>query len=130
MEALLTLFESLTQQLEQLTELAKRKTITVRKNDLLALDQILKEEQAIALSLRGLEQKRVTLLQQLGLQNIPLSDLPTSAGRVAKAVLTARSAAITATATPTIRLPAPPPPGPRHLSPLLLPRPRISSLRI
>ncbi|MBR2131743.1 MAG: flagellar export chaperone FlgN [Oscillospiraceae bacterium] len=76
MEALLTLFESLTQQLEQLTELAKRKTITVRKNDLLALDQILKEEQAIALSLRGLEQKRVTLLQQLGLQNIPLSDLP------------------------------------------------------
>ena len=79
MEVLLTLFESLTQQLDQLTELAKRKTTAVRRNDLLTLDQILKEEQAAALALRGLEQKRTTLLQQLGLSNIPLSELPVHA---------------------------------------------------
>lgn len=76
MESLLTLFETLTEQLKQLTELAKRKTTAVRKSDLLELDKILKEEQAQSLALRGLDQKRVTLLQQFGLQNVPLTALP------------------------------------------------------
>ena len=75
MEALLTLFETLTVQLKQLTELAKRKTAAVRRSDLLELDKILKEEQAQSLALRGLEQKRITMLQQLGLQDIPLTEL-------------------------------------------------------
>lgn len=76
MEALLALFENLTTHLRQLTELAKRKTTVVRKNDLLELDKILKEEQAQSLALRGIEQKRITLLQQLGLQDVPLTELP------------------------------------------------------
>lgn len=79
MEALLSLFDNLTAHLRQLTELAKRKTMVVRKNDLLELDKILKEEQAQALSLRGLEQKRVALLQELGLQDVRLVDLPSKA---------------------------------------------------
>ena len=79
MESLLTLFASLTESLSALTELAKRKTTAVRKNDLLALDQILKEEQAQALTLRGLDQKRTALLQKLDLQDVPLSALPARA---------------------------------------------------
>lgn len=79
MEALLTLFESITGHLRQLTELAKRKTTVVRKNDLLELDKILKEEQAQSLALRGLEQKRTTLLKQLGFENVPLTELPARA---------------------------------------------------
>lgn len=79
MESLLTLFENLAQQLQQLTELAKRKTTAVRKNDLLELDKILKEEQAQSLALRGLDQKRTALLQQLGLQDTPLADVPSKA---------------------------------------------------
>ena len=79
MESLLTLFETLTHQLQQLTELAKRKTTAVRKNDLMELDKILKEEQAQSLALRGLDQKRTALLQQLGLQSTPLADLPSKA---------------------------------------------------
>ena len=76
MESLLTLFETLTEQLKHLTELAKRKTTAVRKSDLMELDKILKEEQAQSLVLRGLDQKRTALLQQLGLQNVPLTGLP------------------------------------------------------
>lgn len=76
MKALLNLFASLTETLFSLTELAKRKTTAVRKNDLQALDQILKEEQAQALTLRGLDQKRIALLIELGLQDVPLSALP------------------------------------------------------
>lgn len=76
MEALLTLFESIAEHLRQLTELAKRKTTAVRKSDLIELDKILKEEQAQSLALRGLEQKRASLLAQFALENIPLTDLP------------------------------------------------------
>lgn len=79
MEELLTLFETLTGHLEKLTELAKQKTITVRKNDLMDLDRILREEQALALALRGLEQKRASLLQKLGLSELPLGSLPSAA---------------------------------------------------
>ena len=79
MEALLTLFDHLTVQLQQLTQLAKRKTTAVRNSDLLELDKILKEEQAQSLALRGLDQKRISLLQQLGLQDLRLSELSTKA---------------------------------------------------
>lgn len=76
MEALLTLFDSLTDHLRQLTELAKRKTTAVRMSDLTELDKILKEEQAQSLAMRGIDQKRVSLLSQYGLENVPLAALP------------------------------------------------------
>lgn len=76
MEALLSLFETLTGHLEKLTELAKQKTLVVRKSDLMELDRILREEQALALTIRGIEQKRSALLQKLGLAEVPLTDLP------------------------------------------------------
>ena len=76
MEALLTLFETIVSHLRQLTELAKLKTTAVRKSDLIELDRIMKEEQAQSLAMRGLEQKRATLLAQFELQNVALIDLP------------------------------------------------------
>ena len=79
MEELLSLFETLTGHLDKLTELAKQKTLVVRKSDLIALDRILREEQALALALRGAEQKRTALLQKLGLTEVPLTELPTKA---------------------------------------------------
>ena len=77
MDELLSLFETLTGYLNKLTELAKQKTLVVRKSDLMELDRILREEQALALALRGIDQKRTTLLQKLGLAEVPLTDLPT-----------------------------------------------------
>ena len=76
MEALLILFETIVSHLRQLTELAKLKTTAVRKSDLIELDRIMKEEQAQSLAMRGLEQKRATLLSQFGLENVALTDLP------------------------------------------------------
>ena len=76
METLLTLFDSLSDHLRQLTELAKRKTTAVRMSDLTELDKILKEEQAQSLALRGIDQKRTTLLSQFGLENVALVSLP------------------------------------------------------
>lgn len=71
----LSLLEELAGQMDQLTQLARRKAEAVRRDDLLALDDVMKQEQALSLALRGQEQKRLRLLARLGLQDVPLSGL-------------------------------------------------------
>lgn len=73
--AYLALLEELIACLGQLTDLAKQKSAAVRRDDLLALDGVLKQEQALSLSLRGHEQKRLKLLKQMNLEQVPLSEL-------------------------------------------------------
>ena len=60
--------------LDQLTELAKEKAAAVRHDDLLAVDNCMKQEQALSLSLRAMDKKRETLLTEMGLQDVALSD--------------------------------------------------------
>lgn len=72
----LDLLEELGTSLEQLTALAQQKVEAVRKDDLTALDEILKQEQVFALSLRGLEQRRIKQIGELGLTDTTLSQLP------------------------------------------------------
>ena len=74
--AYLGVLRELTGVLERLTPLAQQKAEAVRGDDLLALDEVLKQEQALGLNLRGLELKRQKLVPQLGLDNVPLSKLP------------------------------------------------------
>lgn len=61
--------------LAKLTELAEEKLAVVRKDDLIKLDEIMKKEQAQALALRGLENKREKLMKELGLADTRLSEL-------------------------------------------------------
>ena len=61
--------------LDRLSELARQKTAAVRADDLLALDEVLKQEQAMGLNLRGLEIRRQKLVPQLGLEGTTLSGL-------------------------------------------------------
>ena len=65
----------MSKELEHLTDLATQKAKAVRNNDLIALDQILKQEQAIALTFRGLEQRQTSLLNETGLAEYPLSNV-------------------------------------------------------
>lgn len=74
-QAYLALLGELSASLDKLSELARQKTERVRQDDLIGLDQILKQEQAMALNLRGLEQKRLKALPQLGLEGAKLTDL-------------------------------------------------------
>ena len=60
--------------LDRLTELAKEKAAAVRRDDLLAVDNCMKQEQALSLSLRTMDKKREALLAGIGLQNVSLSD--------------------------------------------------------
>ena len=67
--------EQLGQTLDRLTELAKEKTAAVRRDDLLAVDECMKQEQALGLSLRTMDKKRETLLAAMGMQDVSLSGL-------------------------------------------------------
>ena len=62
--------------LDQLTGLAKEKAAAVRRDDLLAVDNCMKQEQALSLSLRAMDKKRETLLDEMGLKDASLSELP------------------------------------------------------
>ena len=62
--------------LDELTELQKEKTRAVRMDDLLAVNECMKKEQVISLSLRGMEIQREKLLRELGLEKFPLSAMP------------------------------------------------------
>ena len=75
-QAYLDLLKELRGCLDRLGELSAEKAKTVRQDDLLAMDEVLKQEQVLSLSLRGLEQRRVKLLAKLGLSGVPLADLP------------------------------------------------------
>ncbi len=61
--------------LENLTALEREKTKAVLHDDLPGVDDCMKREQALSLSLRALERKRTDLLAALGFQNAPLSAL-------------------------------------------------------
>lgn len=71
----LKLLQELSGKLDQLGKLAQTKLESVHNNDLMGLDDVLKQEQVISLALRGLEQKRKALLAQLQLENVPLAEL-------------------------------------------------------
>lgn len=61
--------------LERLAVLEEKKAAVIRQDDLLGLDEVLKQEQALGLNLRGLELKRQKLAPQLGLDSTKLEEL-------------------------------------------------------
>ncbi len=67
--------EQLGQLLDRLTELEQEKTDAVRHDDLLGVDECMKQEQALSLSLRAMDRKRDTLLGGMGLRDVNLSGL-------------------------------------------------------
>ncbi len=71
----LDVLEQMRTALEQLSTLEQQKSDAVRNDDLMALDRVLKQEQAFALTFRGLEQKQTALLEKNGLKGVPLSSL-------------------------------------------------------
>lgn len=75
----LDLLQEVSKQIQQLTGYNQQKTEAVLKDDLKQLEQVVKKEQALSLALRGQEQKRQKLAQQLGFGEAPLSQLESHA---------------------------------------------------
>lgn len=79
MEAVLqeyfSLIEKLDKMLAELTQLAQKKTKAAAHDDLQAVDECMKQEQALSLSLRSMDKKREDLLARLGMSGVPLSGL-------------------------------------------------------
>ena len=71
----LQLLSELTQELTQLSEIGQQKVQAVSSHDLDALNECIKQEQAVSLTLRGIEQKRKKILTELGFENVPLREM-------------------------------------------------------
>ncbi len=67
--------KELTAELKNLTELQKSKLKAIEEHSLDALNDCIKKEQAISLKMRGIEQKRVKLLNELGLSGTKMADI-------------------------------------------------------
>lgn len=74
-EDFLKLIKELSGTLDQLAGLGRRKVSCTRKGDLSELDECMRREQVITLSLKTLEKKRQALLQEMGLVDVPLPHL-------------------------------------------------------
>ena len=72
----LNFLRSMCRGLENLTELNVKKLAAAQKDDLMGLNELLNQEQAQALNFRGLELTRDKLLPQLGLESVPMSEIP------------------------------------------------------
>lgn len=71
----LKLMGSLTRTLEELTQVERDKNNAVSQGDLIAVEECMKREQVLSLSLRGYDQKRDKILAELGLQGVTLSQM-------------------------------------------------------
>lgn len=71
----LKLLDNLGNTLEKLTEIERSKTAAVSGGNLHGVEECMKQEQVISLSLRGMDQKREKMLAQLDLTGVPLREL-------------------------------------------------------
>ncbi len=71
----LALMESLGNTLDQLAGLEQTKAKAVSQGDLPGVEECMKKEQVVSLSLRGMDQKRDKMLAEMGLHGIHLREL-------------------------------------------------------
>ena len=62
-QSYLDLLAELSGSLDRLSQLARDKAAAIQADDLIALDEVLKQEQAMTLNLRGLELRRLKLVE-------------------------------------------------------------------
>lgn len=73
--AYLKLLQTIGEYLDDLEEIEREKITAINQGDLFTIDEIIKEEQVMAMTLRGIEQKRQKLLEPLDLPPGKLKDL-------------------------------------------------------
>lgn len=72
----LKLLDDLGRTIEKLTAIEQEKTAAVSNHSVKDVDDCMKREQALSLSVRGLDQRRERMLSQMELQGVPLNKLP------------------------------------------------------
>lgn len=71
----LQLMRNLTKTLEGLTQVERKKNEAASQGDLAGVEECMKREQVISLTLRGYDQKRDKLLAELGLTGLTLNQM-------------------------------------------------------
>lgn len=71
----LDVLDGLSRDMDKLADLCREQSAAVRRDDLMGLNDVMKQQQVVGLSLRGREQKRQKQALQLGLDGTRLSAL-------------------------------------------------------
>ena len=71
----LKLLDGLSRTLEQLTQVEREKNDVATQGDVAGVEECMKREQVLSLSLRGCDQKRDKMLAELGLKDVTLSQM-------------------------------------------------------
>ena len=74
-EAYFTMLGKFGEFLDRLSELATTKNIAAQRGDVLTVNECMKEEQSIGLTMRQMDGRREKLSAALGLQDVPLSGM-------------------------------------------------------
>ena len=74
-KAYLAFLKELGATLDEITQVEQDKARFVRQDDLDGLNECMKREQALSMTMRACDQKRDAMLTQLGLQDVPLRKL-------------------------------------------------------
>lgn len=74
-EELFSLLDKLSREMDELTEIAREEHEAVLRSDIIGIQDCMKREQAVSLSLRSMDIKRDRLLEELGMSDVPLSQL-------------------------------------------------------
>lgn len=75
-ESMIALMDELTETLTKLSDMQREIVKAVRADDIARLAECMKHEQAISLTMRNIDQKRIKIQEQLGFKEIKLSQLP------------------------------------------------------
>lgn len=73
---MIKIIDDFSQNLEKLTDVQKEIVKAVGSDDLAMLAECMKKQQALSLSVRNIDQKRIKLQKDMGLGEIKLSELP------------------------------------------------------
>lgn len=76
---MIKIIDDISNTMESLTAVQRDIIKAVGSDDLAMLAECMKKQQALALSMRNIDQKRINLQKEMGMENIKLSELPQKA---------------------------------------------------
>ena len=75
MDSFIAVIDDFIEVIDKLITLNKEKIEVAKVNDIFSMDEIIKQEQAISLKLKGIEKKRESVQTELGFENMTFSQI-------------------------------------------------------
>ncbi len=95
MDSFIAVIDDFIEVIDKLITLNKEKIEVAKVNDIFSMDEIIKQEQAISLKLKGIEKKRESVQTELGFENMTFSQIIGDVRGEVKEILNAKYSLLT-----------------------------------